>query len=306
MNLLKVEGLEVDIHTRKGVITALHEIDLELNERESLCLVGESGCGKTMVALSIMRLLPDNMMPSGAIIFKGNNILRSQQKEMRAIRGKEMSMIFEQPSTCLNPVITIGDQIAETVKIHQKCSNSAARKRSVELLSMVGLDAAAKRYSQYPHEFSGGMQQRVMIAIALANNPSLLIADEPTTSLDASVQLQIVKLLRELTIEFNSSLLLITHDLSIANRLCNNVAVMYAGEIVEKGKATSVFTHPVHPYTRALISAARSSEPVIVKGQVPELTQLPGGCRFHPRCAQATALCLFVRPSFNNGVRCHQ
>jgi oligopeptide/dipeptide ABC transporter ATP-binding protein len=214
-------------------------------------------------------------------------------------------MIFEQPASCLNPVFTIGDQIAEAVRIKENCSKKASWDRAVELMKTAGIPSAKERCRQYPHEFSGGMIQRAMIAMALAFRPSLLIADEPTTSLDVTIQAQITRLLSNLVAEFGMSLLLITHDLGVASRLCETIAVMYAGEIVEKGPIEKILKNPDHPYTQALTSAVSEKERPAVKGSVPELSRLPDGCRFHPRCPRADNLCRDVKPIMKNNVRCH-
>jgi oligopeptide/dipeptide ABC transporter ATP-binding protein len=252
-----------------------------------------------------MRLLPQSARISGEICFKGKNLLALREKEMRRIRGREIAMIFEQPATCLNPVFTVGDQIAEAVRVCKKCSRKEARQKVVELMKMVGIPSPGKRYLQYPHEFSGGMQQRVMIATALAFKPSLLIADEPTTSLDVTIQAQIMVLLKDLAAKFKTSLFLITHDLGIAAEMCDSVIVMYAGEIVEKGYIGRLFKEPRHPYSKALLGAISDNELNPIKGSVPELTRLPAGCRFHPRCPMARDICRQVRPRLKNGVRCH-
>ena len=305
MDLLQISNLHVDFPTKAGMVRASDGVNLEIKPGESLCLVGESGCGKTIVALTIMRLLPENAQISGEIWLKGKNLLSLGKEEMRKIRGREIAMIFEQPATCLNPVFTAGDQIAEAVRIHEKCSRKEARERAIELMEMVGIPSPRKRYRQYPHEFSGGMQQRVMIAMALAFSPSLLIADEPTTSLDVTIQTQIVELLKDLVAKLKTSLFLITHDLGVAAEMDDRVAVMYAGEIMEKGRVSEVFKYPQHPYTKALLGAISKDGLRPIKGSVPELTRLPKGCKFHPRCSQARDICREIRPEMKNGVRCH-
>ncbi|MCK4242334.1 MAG: ABC transporter ATP-binding protein [Dehalococcoidia bacterium] len=303
--LLKVANLKVSFPTRYGIVRALDRVNLEIREGEPLCLVGESGCGKTTIALSLMRLLPENAQISGEIWFKGNDLLQLGKDEMRKIRGREIAMIFEHPATCLNPVFAVGGQIAEAVRLHRKCSRKEARERALELMEMVGIPSPQERYGQYPNEFSGGMQQRAMIATALAYTPSLLIADEPTTALDVTVQAQILELLKDLISNFNTSLFLITHDLAVAAEMCDNVAVMYAGEIVEQRSMREVFNNPKHPYTIALLSAISDNGLRPIKGSVPSLTNLPTGCRFHPRCSLAEDICKELRPEMENGVRCH-
>lgn len=305
MSLLNIVDLNISFPAKAGVVRASDGVSLEIKPGESLCLVGESGCGKTIVALSIMRLLPQSARISGEIRFKGGNLLSLREKEMKRIRGREIAMIFEQPSTCLNPVFTVGDQIAEAVRVCRKCSGKEAGQRAVELMKVVGIPSPGKRYLQYSHEFSGGMQQRAMIAIALAFRPSLLIADEPTTSLDVTIQAQVMGLLKELTAKFKTSLFLITHDLGVAAEMCDSVIVMYAGEIVEKGHIGRLFKEPRHPYSKALLGAISDNELRPIEGSVPELTRLPAGCRFHPRCPMARDVCREVRPQMKNGVRCH-
>jgi len=305
VDLLRISNLRVSFPTKAGVVQASDGVNLEINQGESLCLVGESGCGKTIVALSIVRLLPENAQISGEIRFKGKNLLSLAKEEMRRIRGREIAMVFEQPATCLNPVFTVGDQIAEAVRVHEKCSKKESKERAIELMEMVGIPSPQKRYNQYPHEFSGGMQQRAMIAIALAFRPSLLIADEPTTSLDVTIQAQIMELLKDLVSKFRTSLFLITHDLAVAAEMCDKVAVMYAGDVMEKGRVSQVFKQPKHPYTKALLEAISEDGLRPIKGSVPELTRPPTGCKFHPRCPLATDACREVRPEMKNGVRCH-
>lgn len=304
MDLLRIGNLHVNFPTKAGLVRASDGVSLEIKQGESLCLVGESGCGKTIVALSIMRLLPENAEVGGEIVFKGKNLLEIPDEEMRRIRGREIGMIFEQPWTCLNPVFTVGDQIAEAVRVHERCSKKEAGERALELMRMVGIPSPRRRYGQYPHEFSGGMQQRAMIAMALALRPSLLIADEPTTALDVTVQAQIVELLRDLISGLGTSLFLITHDLGVAAALCRKAAVMYAGEVVEYGGLEEVFGEPRHPYTRLLLQALSDDGFHPIKGTVPELTRLPPGCRFHPRCPYAMEICRRERPEMKNGVRC--
>ena len=302
--LLAIYDLNVLFPSASGLVQASDGVSLNIGPGESLCLVGESGCGKTIVALGIMRLLPANAYLSGRIEFKGRNILDLTPDEMRNLRGRKIAMIFEQPTSCLNPVLRIGEQIAEAVQCHEMCSRKTAKKRTIELMSLVGLPAPQKLYSQYPHEFSGGMVQRAMIALSLAFRPDLLIADEPTTSLDVTIQAQIIDLLKSLIERFNTALLLITHDLGVAAELCTHVAVMYAGGIVEHGPLQDVMVHPRHPYTQALVRAVAGDDNHLIEGAVPELSRLPNGCRFHPRCPQAETNCAIIRPPLKNGLRC--
>jgi oligopeptide/dipeptide ABC transporter ATP-binding protein len=305
MDLIKVNNLSLCFPIQNGTVQILDGLNLKIGQNESLCLVGESGCGKSMTALAIAGLLPRNSLINGKISLKGKALLTAGKDEIRRIRGREIAMIFEQPTTCLNPVFTIGSQIAEAVRIYKKKSRKEAKKRAVHIMEMVGIPSPQKRYKQYPHQFSGGMQQRIMIAMALAYNPSLLIADEPTTSLDVTIQAQILDLLKDLTLAFKTSLLLITHDLGIAAEMCDKVAVMYAGRIVEQGQIDDVFDHPGHPYTKSLLEAISIDELKPIPGSVPEFSNLPSGCAFHPRCPSAIDICRYASPEMKNGVRCH-
>lgn len=305
MELLNINELHINFSTNGGQVQVLSGFCLDIQKGNSICLVGESGCGKTIVALSIMRLLPENAQISGKIRFKDRDLLTLGKEEMRRIRGHEISMIFEQPSSCLNPVFTVGDQIAEAVRANEECEKKEARESAIALMKLTGIPSPEKRFGQYPHEFSGGMLQRAMISIAMASKPALLIADEPTTSLDVTVQAQIIELIKDLIAKFDMSLLLITHDLGVAAELCRDIVVMYAGEIVEKGSLNKVFDHPRHPYTQALLNAISDGELRPIRGSVPELTHLPEGCRFHLRCPYAEEQCCYLKPDLINGVRCH-
>jgi oligopeptide/dipeptide ABC transporter ATP-binding protein len=305
MNVLDIVNLNISFPTKAGVVQASDGVTLKIRRGEVLCLVGESGCGKTMVALSIMGLLPGKALIDGKILFNDKNLFSLQEKEMRRVRGRDIAMIFEQPARCLNPVLSVGDQIAEAIRSHEKCSRKASRQRAVDMMGLVGIPSPRSRYGQYPHEFSGGMAQRVMIAMALVFRPCLLIADEPTTSLDVTIQAQIIHLLKGFVAQFNTSLLLITHDLGVAAQIGDRIAVMYAGGIVEKGRLVDVFKTPRHPYTRALVKVASSEDLAPVNGAVPELSRLPSGCRFHPRCSLARDLCSKRRPKMQGGVSCH-
>lgn len=305
MNLLDIVKLNISFPTRAGVVRASDGVTLKIRQGEVLCLVGESGCGKTILALSIMQLLPGKAQINGKIFFNGKNLFSLQEKQMRKMRGRDIAMIFEQPTRCLNPVLSVGDQIAEAVRIHEKCSRKASKKRAVDMMGLVGIPSPHSRYRQYPHEFSGGMAQRVMIAMALVFRPSLLIADEPTTSLDVTIQAQIMYLLKKLVVQFNTSLLLITHDLGVAAQMGDRIAVMYAGTVVEKGRLGDVFKTLRHPYTRALVKVASCDGQAPVNGAVPELSRLPSGCRFHPRCPWAQDICSKRIPRMQNGASCH-
>ncbi len=305
MPLLEMNSLNVRFPTKAGVVIASDQVSLKVEPGQTLCLAGESGCGKSIVALSIMRLLPSTARVSGEIRWMGQDLLSLPESRMRQIRGKEISMIFEQPARCLNPVIKAGEQIAEAVVVHDRCSRKEARKKAVEMMEQVGIPDPEKRFHQYPHEFSGGMIQRVMIAMALVSRPQLLIADEPTTALDITIQHQMVELLVALSDRFGTAVFLITHDLGVAARLADTAAVMYAGSIIETGSFRQVLETPRHPYTRALIGAASNQWAPSIPGTVPELSCLPDGCRFHPRCSQATDICRHQMPGMCHGVRCH-
>lgn len=289
--LLKIRDLQTYFFCYEGLIKAVDKINLTIKKGETLGLVGESGCGKSVTALSILRLIPSppGKIVGGEIIFEGKNLLDLTEKEMRKIRGRKISMIFQEPMTSLDPMFTIGDEIQEVIKLHQKLGKEEARKKTLELLRKVGMPDPEKRIDEYPHELSGGMRQRAMIAMALSCNPTLLIADEPTTALDVTIQAQILKLIDKLKKEFGASVMIITHDLGVIAETCTNVAVMYAGNIVEYADVNTLFSKPLHPYTKALMKSiprldvdAKRLE--IIRGLVPNLLDLPSGCPFHPRC----------------------
>lgn len=306
-NLLEIKDLKVKIQTDAGIVKAADGINLKLKNKESLCLVGESGCGKSIVALSIMNLLPENAVVSGEVRFKGRNLFDLDKEAMRKIRGKKISMIFEQPMTCLNPVFTVGWQIAEAVRVHEEVGKKEAKEKAIKLMELVKIPSL--RYNEYPHQFSGGMQQRVMIAMALAYEPLLIIADEPTTSLDVTTQAQILELLKRLNRDSSTSLFLITHDLGVVAEMCDSIAVMYAGEVVEYTSVIEFFKSPKHPYSRALLGAISDAGFKPISGSVPSLTDLPRGCKFHPRCHEAREICKEKKPEMlegsSSGVRCH-
>jgi oligopeptide/dipeptide ABC transporter ATP-binding protein len=288
--ILDVRGLRTYFYTEDGVVKAVDGVDLHVKRGEVLGLVGESGCGKSVTSFSILRLvgIPGKVV-GGQVVFEGQDLLQASQSEMMAIRGNRISMIFQQPSSCLNPVFKVGDQIAEVLTVHQKLSKEKGQARAVELLRTVGIPEAAKRVDAYPHELSGGMAQRVMIAMALACVPELLIADEPTTALDVTIQAQILDLLRNLRAQTNTSIILITHDLGIVAEMCERVAVMYAGRIVEEADVLTLFEEPKHPYTMGLIGSVPVLGKVkdqldVIPGTVPNLIDLPPGCKFAPRC----------------------
>lgn len=303
--LLHVKDLKTHFQTYAGTVKAVDGVSFDVAPGEALAIVGESGCGKSVTALSVMRLLPPNgHIVQGEIQFDGRNLADLSEAEMQRVRGNEISMIFQDPMTSLNPVLTVRTQISETLQLHQKMSKAAAHKRSVELLDMVGIPSPAARVKQYPHQFSGGMRQRVMIAMALSCNPKLLIADEPSTALDVTIQAQILELMRELKQKLNTSIILITHDLGVVAGLCNRVMVMYAGRIVERGNLDDIYYHPKHPYTWGLLKsvprldATEKKRLVPIYGQPPDLLAPPVGCAFWPRCDYAMAVCQDHRPEF--------
>ncbi len=288
--MLDVRGLKTYFFTEDGVVKAVDGVDFYVNRGEVLGLVGESGCGKSVTSFSIMRLvgIPGRIV-EGEIIFDGRDLLELPESEMMRIRGNRISMIFQQPMSCLNPVFKVGDQISEVLDIHQSLGKEKGRERSIELLKMVGIPEPEKRADSYPHELSGGMAQRVMIAMALACIPELLIADEPTTALDVTIQAQILDVLSDMRAKMDTAIVLITHDLGIVAEMCERVAVMYAGRIVEESDVDTIFAHPKHPYTVGLIGSVPVLGVVkdkldVIPGSVPNLVNLPPGCQFAPRC----------------------
>ncbi len=315
--LLNVKNLQTSFFTHEGTAKAVDGISFTIKQGETLGLVGESGCGKSVTALSIMRLVqhPPGKIVGGEIIFNGKNLLDLTEKEMRRIRGKKISMIFQEPMTSLDPVFTIGHEIMESIRLHQGLKKSEAKKEAIKTLSIVGIPDAEKRINNYPHEFSGGMRQRAMIAMALACNPALLIADEPTTALDVTIQAQILKLINEIRVKFNASVLLITHDLGVIAEMCDDVAVMYAGHIVEYTDVDTLFSNPLHPYTMGLNKSiprldVNTKRLDTIKGLVPNLLAMPSGCSFHPRCNFCFEKCVTESPKLketdtNHFVKCH-
>jgi oligopeptide/dipeptide ABC transporter ATP-binding protein len=289
--LLDVRGLQTSFRLREGAVRAVTGIDLTVRRGEIVGLVGESGCGKSVSSLSIMGLIArPGVIEKGEVIFDGQDLLKLSDEQMRDIRGNRISMIFQQPTSSLNPVLSVGFQIGEVLEAHRKMKRKAARERALELMRMVGIPDPKRRLSAYPHEMSGGMAQRVMIAMALACEPELLIADEPTTALDVTIQAQILDLMRALQQETGTAIILITHDLGVVAEMCDRVAVMYAGEIVEQTDVASLFEEPKHPYTRGLIGSVpvlghMRDELTNIPGSVPNLIDLPPACRFAPRCA---------------------
>jgi oligopeptide/dipeptide ABC transporter ATP-binding protein len=317
--LLEVHGLRTSFYTRDGVVRAVDGIDFHVDRGEIMGLVGESGCGKSVTSLSLLRLIPPpGRIEAGTIVFDGRNLLDLPSNEMRKIRGDRISMIFQQPTSSLNPVWDVGSQIAEVLELHRNMRGKAARARALDLLKMVGIPDPQRRLAAYPHELSGGMAQRVMIAMALACEPELLIADEPTTALDVTIQAQILDLIRGLREQTGTAVILITHDLGVVAEMCDRVAVMYAGEIVEQAETIPLFREPRHPYTRGLINSIPvvgevRGELAVIPGNVPNLIDLPPACRFAPRCVTRTVEnvphCTEVHPSFlevsgGHDVRC--
>lgn len=315
--LLKVKNLKTYFFTHEGTVKAVDEVSFSVNQGKTLGLVGESGCGKSVTALSIMRLIPNppGKIVSGEIWFEGKNLLKLDDKQIRKIRGKKISMIFQEPMTSLDPVFTIGHEIVEVIQLHQGLNKEEARKKSIEILKIVGIPDVEKRINNYPHQLSGGMRQRVMIAMALSCNPTLLIADEPTTALDVTIQAQILRLINDLKDKFGASVMLITHDLGVIAEMCDNVAVMYAGHIVEYTDVYTLFDNPLHPYTKGLSkSIPRMNVDVehlnAIPGIVPNLLDLPSGCPFHPRCDFSFKRCVEEMPELieiedSHLVKCH-
>jgi len=305
-SLLQIKNLHTQFYVGKRVVQAVNGVNIEVNAGETLALVGESGCGKSVTAMSILRLLPEPPAQlTGEIIFDGQDILKMSIEQVREIRGKEISMIFQEPMTSLNPAYSVGEQIAEVVEVHSaagKKNKKAAWERAVEMLELVGIPSARQRAKDYPHQMSGGMRQRVMIAMALACNPKLLLADEPTTALDVTIQAQILDLIRKLALEFNTALVLITHDLGVVAEMAQKIAVMYAGRIVEQGTVVEVFDKPYHPYTAGLMFSIPRLDGIskqklyTIEGVVPDLAQLPPGCTFAERCEYAQAICRTEQP----------
>ena len=301
--VLEVEDLSVEFHTPSGVVHAVSHASFKLKAGETLGIVGESGSGKSVTANSIMRLLPDTARVTGKILFKGQDILKMKTKEFNKIRGKEISMIFQDPMTSLNPLYTVGNQLEEVLKLHMGLKGEAATKRAIELLDMVSIPQPETRVTQYPHEFSGGMRQRVMIAMALACDPTILIADEPTTALDVTIQAQILELMKDLQKKISTSIIMITHDLGIVSDLCDRVNVMYGSQIMESGTVDDLFYRTSHPYTRGLLRCLPESVQNLedkrlhpITGSPVDLMMLPAGCAFAARCDDCMKLCLNRRP----------
>jgi len=302
--LIQVIDLRTSFFTPEGEVRAVDGVSFSLEEGKTLGLVGESGCGKSMTALSILRLVPSppGKIVGGEILYRGRDLLKLGREEMRKMRGDEISMIFQDPMTSLNPVFTVGNQIAEAVRLHQGLGKREAREKTIDMLRLVRIADPESRVDEYPHQLSGGMRQRVMIAMALACNPSLLIADEPTTALDVTIQAQILELIKELQQKLGMALLLITHDLGVVAERADGVAIMYAGKIVERGPVEAIFSRPLHPYTIGLLNSLPGSGEKkkkrleAIPGVVPSLLELPGGCRFRDRCPKAAGVCAEAEP----------
>ena len=299
---LKVNNLHVSFPAGNNLVRAVDDVSFEIPHKTVVGLVGESGSGKSITAVSLLNLLPPKAQISGEILWKGKNILEMSGSEIRHLRGTEIGLIFQNPLAALNPVFTIGNQLIETILLHRKVTKKEAREIAIDLIKKVQIPDAELRLDQYPHEFSLGMCQRIMIALTIAMRPKLLIADEPTASLDVTVQAQILELLHQLKDEFDMSVLLISHDLGVIAQNCDEMLVMYLGKIIEKGKPADLFQNPLHPYTQALIAAIpspfrkRKFEASVLKGDIPSPLNLPAGCRFHPRCPHAMDVCQTQEP----------
>jgi len=302
--LIEIKNLRTSFFTPEGEMRAVDGVSFDIKEGKTMGLVGESGCGKSVTALSIMRLLPSppGKVVGGQVFFRGRDLLKLHGEEMRKVRGNEISMVFQEPMTSLNPVFTIGNQIVEAIRLHQGLGRREARDKAIEMLRLVKIAEPAARIDVYPHQLSGGMRQRVMIAMALSCNPSLLIADEPTTALDVTIQAQILELIKELQQSLGMALLLITHDLGVVAEQADEVAIMYAGKIVEQARPESIFSGPLHPYTLGLlnsvpgISGKKKKRLEAIPGVVPSPLELPGGCRFRDRCPKAVGICAEGEP----------
>lgn len=296
--LLEIKGLRTYFYTDAGVAKAVDDVSFSVDEGKTLGIVGESGCGKSVTSLSILQLIPSHSgkIEGGEILFQGENLLNKTKKEMQKIRGNNISMIFQEPMTSLNPVFTIGYQLIETIELHQELDKRKARERALEMLRLVKIPDPEQRINEYPHQLSGGMRQRVMIAMAIATNPQLLIADEPTTALDVTIQAQILELMSDIKEKTNTAIMLITHDLGVVAGMADDVAVMYAGKVVEYAPVRSIFKNPLHPYTCGLLESVpklneKKDKLHVIKGMVPSLSDMPQGCSFAPRCDKAMEIC---------------
>lgn len=314
--LLEVRNLQTHFFRKKQAIPAVDGVDISIKKGETVALVGESGSGKSITSLSIMGLVPSpaGKIVGGEILFDGQDLVKLTENQLCKVRGNDISMIFQEPMTSLNPVLTIGEQITEVLILHQKMTKTAAMKKAIEMLELVGFSRAAQLINDFPHRLSGGMRQRVMVAMAMSCNPKLLIADEPTTALDVTIQAQILDLMKDLSHKFDTSILLITHDLGVVSEIADRVVVMYCGQVVEEASVDDLFDEPLHPYTEGLMNSIPSIEAEItrlesIKGNVPPPTNLPPGCRFAPRCPKAFDRCFAEAPTLqkqegNRAVRC--
>ena len=312
--ILQVKNLKTYFHTEAGLVKAVNEVSFDVEKGKTLGIVGESGCGKSITSLSIMGLVekPGNI-EGGEILFEGEDLLKKTEVQMRAIRGKKIAMIFQEPMTSLNPVYTIGQQLVEALLLHENMTKSEAKERAIEMLKLVKIPLAERRFDEYPHQLSGGMRQRVMIAMALAQNPSLIIADEPTTALDVTIQAQIMELMKEMKEKTGVSIMLITHDMGVVAEMADKIMVMYAGMVIEYATAREIFKDPKHPYTKGLLASIPRKDKDIdrlytIEGTVPSLTSMPKGCRFCDRCTRAMEKCRNEQPPMyqfgERSVRC--
>lgn len=314
--LLEIRGLKTHFACDDGMIQAVDDVDLRVESGETVCLVGESGCGKTVTALSVLKLIamPPARIVQGQILWRGSDLVKVDVARMSRLRGKEIAMVFQEPMTALNPVYTVGEQIAEGIRLHGSISNREAFDKTIEMLRLVHIPNPEKRVHDYPHQFSGGMRQRVMIAMALSCNPKLLIADEPTTALDVTVQAQVLDLLQEMKSRFGMAILLITHAMGVVAEMAQRVVVMYAGRVVEEAPVEQLFDNPLHPYTQGLIrsiprlnrAGAQKAKLSAIPGSVPSLLKPPEGCRFAPRCQFATDVCRSVVPPLRERAEGHK
>lgn len=315
-HVLEVNDLQTHFYSDSGVVRAVDGVSFAIKKGETLGIVGESGSGKSVTSLSIMRLLRDTpgKIAGGEIMYNGRNLVEAKESEMRKIRGNEIAMIFQEPMTSLNPVFKIGRQIEEAILLHTKCTKQQARERAIEMLTAVGISRPDKVVDSFPHQLSGGMRQRVMIAMAMSCDPQLLIADEPTTALDVTIQAQILELMKKLTVDFETSILLITHDLGVVAEMCDRVVVMYAGRAVEESDVYTIFENPKHPYTQGLLASTLTLGEKVkrlqsIPGNVPIPSKMPEGCKFAPRCPHAMERCWAEEPTYdayseNHHVRC--
>ncbi|WP_445492489.1 ABC transporter ATP-binding protein [Niallia sp. 03133] len=309
--LLEINQLQTHFETESGTVKAVNNVSFGIREGETVCIVGESGCGKSITALSLMQLIPENgKIEGGEVFFEGKNILKLNKKDLRRLRGNDISIIFQEPMTSLNPVFTIGEQMIEPLQEHLLLSKKDAYKKASELITMLGIPNAEKIISMYPHELSGGMLQRIMIAIAISCNPKLIIADEPTTALDVTIQAQILDLLRDIKKDLKTSILLITHDLGVVAEMADYVVVMYAGKVVEQGPVLKLFAEPKHPYTQGLLKAKpvigeRKDKLYTIAGQVPNLVGLKDSCYFADRCEHAMDICRSIQPNYTKTSKQH-